>query len=152
MCCFNNFAPGPGATMIAELKPGDQITLLPNYGDPRSDEERILIIVSVSGFSALCHDGTTLAGIRNDGYGITIIGNVAPEEVVISEKAQELLRDAEVRQSLRQLKEEAIERLFEDEPFVPYNHKIGPADGWLPGHYNYLYESHLTTGNYQNPS
>lgn len=108
-CYFGQ--PGPGATKIGELKPGDQIILLPGYGDPRSDEDRVLIVVSVSGYSALCNDGTTLAGIRCDGYGITVTGFVPMEKVVISEKAQELLREAELHQCLHQLQEEAAERL-----------------------------------------
>ncbi|MBI2325790.1 hypothetical protein HYU91_00145 [Candidatus Collierbacteria bacterium] len=97
MCCFNNFAPGPGATKIADLKPGDLIRLLPNFGDPASDKSRALFVIDVDGYSALCHDGTTLAGIRNDGEGFEVICHVPIEEVVVNESAQTTLLQAALR-------------------------------------------------------
>jgi hypothetical protein len=66
--CFGYGFPDPSGYVIASLEKGDEITLQAGFGTPAIDQDRVVVVYTVDGFSALCTDGTIL--LCGDGQGV----------------------------------------------------------------------------------
>ncbi|HOX95842.1 MAG TPA: hypothetical protein PLI45_00455 [Candidatus Woesebacteria bacterium] len=77
MCCggCGSFI-NPGAYVVAGLKKGDEIILQKDFGTPKTQRDETKIIYEISGYSALCTDGTKLS--CHDGNGLTPTGKNLP--------------------------------------------------------------------------
>lgn len=81
---------------IACLKPGDEVTIAPGFGTPSTDADRVEVIISVNGFSALTNQATRLT--CEDEEGVTPTGNhLNPNEYQVTPAAQSLFDQAQLR-------------------------------------------------------
>lgn len=88
--------PDPSGSVIAELKTGQEIIVKKDFGFPAKSVDTTCIVARVSGFSALCADGTMLG--CQDGAGVEPTEKIH-EEFELSPAAEQKLAKLAARQA-----------------------------------------------------
>lgn len=92
--CGGHGYPDPSGSIIASLKKGQEIQVKKGFGFPAKETDTTCIIARVSGFSALCADGTLLG--CQDGAGVVTTETIHAE-FELSPAAQQKIAEVKAR-------------------------------------------------------